>query len=64
MSIRLFVVSSGMMIFTWLAVTYLTVVPMDTYPAGPAATEVVGSPAGDPALAKADRAEASPSPQP
>lgn len=52
MSIRLFVTSSGLMIFSWLVVTYLTAVPMDTYP-GRVETEVVSASEGAPTLAKA-----------
>lgn len=52
MSIRLFVTSAGLMIFSWLVVTYLTVVPMDSYP-GRVETEVVSSSEGDPVLANA-----------
>ncbi len=66
MSIRLFVTSSGLMIFAWLVVTYLTVVPMDTYP-GPVENEVVTSSDSEPALAGAPttgRAEESSSRQP
>ncbi len=48
MSIRVFVPSAGLLIFSWLAVTYLTVVPMDTYPGEPG---MVASPKAKRALA-------------
>ena len=38
MTVRFFVTSAALMIFFWLAATYLRVVPMDTYPAPPTAT--------------------------
>lgn len=38
MTVRLFVTSAAVMIFSWLAATYLRAVPMDTYPNAPATT--------------------------
>lgn len=35
MSVRFFVTSASLMIFSWLAATYLRAVPMDTYPGTP-----------------------------
>lgn len=35
MTVRLFVTSASLMIFSWLATTYLRAVPMDTYPTAP-----------------------------
>ena len=34
MSVRFFIVSSSLLIFSWLAVAFLTAVPLETYPAG------------------------------
>jgi hypothetical protein len=38
MTVRFFVTSAALMIFSWLVATYLRVVPMDTYPTAPTAT--------------------------
>jgi len=35
MTVRFFVTSAALIIFSWLATTYLRVVPMDTYPVAP-----------------------------
>lgn len=40
MSVRFFVTSSALLIFCWLAVAFLLVVPMETYPGGPGTAEV------------------------
>jgi hypothetical protein len=42
MTVRFFVTSAALMIFSWLVATYLRVVPMDTYPAPPTAIITVG----------------------
>ena len=39
MTVRLFVTSAAVLIFTWLAATYFRAVPMDTYPHAPVATQ-------------------------
>ncbi len=38
MTVRFFVTSASLVIFSWLAATYLRAVPMDTYPGPPTVT--------------------------
>ncbi len=57
MTIRLFVTSAALMIFSWLAATYLRAVPMDTYPMAPAVTR---APLQGPASAVAASEEKAP----
>ena len=42
MSVRFFVLSSSVMILSWLAVTFVLVVPLETYPPHPVADALKG----------------------
>ena len=60
MSVRFFVTSAALMIFSWLAATYLRAVPMDTYPGSPVVTSApIAEPTPDPQVV-ADRPENAP----
>lgn len=48
MTVRFFVTSAALIIFSWLAATYLRVVPMDTYPPSEESTPVLASSADEP----------------